>query len=423
MTVKIDSEVTTSFISITSVNDAPVNTAVPTTQSTNEDTTKAITGLFIADVDAGSGGMTVTLGVTNGTLTVADGTAGISGSGSSTVTLTGTVAQINSTLAATVNYVPTANFNGSATLTMTTSDNGNTGSGGTQTDVDMITINVAAVNDPVTSSAPATATVDEDGSVAINGLSISDVDATLAPGGQYAVTLTATQGTLTLSTVAGLSFTTGDGTSDATMSFTGTQSAINTALASAAYAPAANYNGAATINITVTDQVGVVVATGSGVATSDSDTINVTVSAVNDTNHPPTANDVFGTGDEDAGAGDAPQIQITLMGSDIDAGDAVNSFTLTSLPTNGTLYVSNADSVLVPAATGVAYDAASNALTLHFVPVANFSGEVSFTYTAFDGEAPSAPATATLTLHLWPMHRRLRSWRTLGGLPLWTPSR
>ena len=41
-------------INVTAVNDAPVNT-VPGTQSTNEDTSKVITGLSIADPDAGSG--------------------------------------------------------------------------------------------------------------------------------------------------------------------------------------------------------------------------------------------------------------------------------------------------------------------------------------------------------------------------------
>ena len=67
-------------LNISAVNDAPVNT-VPAAQTTNEDTSKAITGLSISDVDAGSGTMTVTLGVTSGTLTVTGGTATISNSG------------------------------------------------------------------------------------------------------------------------------------------------------------------------------------------------------------------------------------------------------------------------------------------------------------------------------------------------------
>ena len=73
---------TPSTLNITAVNDAPVNT-VAAAQTTNEDTSKAITGLSISDVDAGCGAMSVMLGVTNGTLTVSGGSATISGSGTS----------------------------------------------------------------------------------------------------------------------------------------------------------------------------------------------------------------------------------------------------------------------------------------------------------------------------------------------------
>ena len=136
----------TRTITITAVNDAPVNT-LPVAQTTNEDTSKAITGLSITDVHAGAASMTVTLAVTNGTLTVTGGTATITNSGTNSVTLTGSAAQINATLASNVTYVPITHFSGAATLTMTSSDNGNTGAGGTLTDVDALTINVTAVAD------------------------------------------------------------------------------------------------------------------------------------------------------------------------------------------------------------------------------------------------------------------------------------
>ena len=142
----VDSSVVHSVsIGVTAVNDAPVNT-VPGALTANEDTVKAITGLSISDADAGTGAMTVTLAITNGTLTVSGGSAAITNNGTSTVTLVGSVSAINATLAASVAYSPTANFSGGATLTMTTSDNGNTG-GGAQTDTDTVTIAVAAVND------------------------------------------------------------------------------------------------------------------------------------------------------------------------------------------------------------------------------------------------------------------------------------
>ncbi|MGY4436270.1 VCBS repeat-containing protein [Bradyrhizobium sp. F1.13.1] len=137
------SNIVSSTVAVIPVNDAPVNT-VPGAQTTNVNTTKAITGLSIFDVDSDGASETITLSVTNGTLTVSGGTAGISGSGTSTVTLTGTVSAINSTLASTVNYVPTSNFAGTSTLIMTTNDNGHTGAGGALTDVDTVTISVAS---------------------------------------------------------------------------------------------------------------------------------------------------------------------------------------------------------------------------------------------------------------------------------------
>uniref|UniRef100_UPI002615365B type I secretion C-terminal target domain-containing protein n=1 Tax=Accumulibacter sp. TaxID=2053492 RepID=UPI002615365B len=133
-------------INLTPVNDAPVN-LVPGALTTNEDTNKAITGLSISDVDAGNSSMTVTLQVTHGTLTVSGGSAAIAGSGTPTVTLTGTAAQINATLGSSVVYAPAANYSGTATLTMTTSDNGNTGSGGVLSDQDTVAITVNAVAD------------------------------------------------------------------------------------------------------------------------------------------------------------------------------------------------------------------------------------------------------------------------------------
>ena len=161
-------------ITVNPINDAPVNT-VPAAQSTNEDTAKAITGLSISDVDAGTGNMTVTLNVAHGTLAVSGGTATIAGSGTGTVTLTGTAAQINATLAANVTYTPTANYNGSDTLTMTTSDNGNTGAGGTLTDVDTVAITVNPINDAPTASNDSIAILEDlNNSAGVYTLTVND---------------------------------------------------------------------------------------------------------------------------------------------------------------------------------------------------------------------------------------------------------
>jgi Ca2+-binding RTX toxin-like protein len=286
--------------SVTAVNDAPVNTVGGTLTVAEDSGATNVTGMSISDVDANPATdiFSVTLDVLHGTLNlsivVPGGVTAATGNGTATVTFTGTINQINATLAAAggLTYTPTGNYNGSDRVQITTDDGGATGldpgATGTATsesDQDSKTISVTAVNDPVTGTAPPTLTLAEDATnVAVAGLSISDVDATLAPAGVYEVTLSATHGTLTLTTLAGLTFSGGsDGTADAVMTFSGTLAAINTALATAQYTPAANYNGAATITLGVTDTFGGTVATGTGAATSDSDVINVTVTAVNDT--------------------------------------------------------------------------------------------------------------------------------------------
>jgi len=127
-------------------------------------------------VDAGSGSVTVTLGVTNGTLSVTGGTATISGSGTGTVILTGTVAQINATLNASnaVTYNPTANYSGNATLSITTNDNGNTG-GGVLSDSDTVAITVTPVNDaPISTNDSITILEDMNNTTAVYTLSTSD---------------------------------------------------------------------------------------------------------------------------------------------------------------------------------------------------------------------------------------------------------
>ena len=107
-------------------------------------TTKyAIKGIQISDPDS-SGTFTVTFTQTHGVLAVAVNAVGgltdsaIKGNNSASVTLTGTLAQINATLAASNGLVLTADtgYAGPATLTMVTND----GQGGIDTDVVLVTV-------------------------------------------------------------------------------------------------------------------------------------------------------------------------------------------------------------------------------------------------------------------------------------------
>jgi hypothetical protein len=84
-------------------------------------------------------------------------------------------------------------------------------------------------------------------------LAVADVD---AGGGALQVTLTATNGRMSLRTTSGLTFAAGDGASDATMTFTGTLSAIDSALTGLRYTPSLlgfTLAGRGTVTITSND--------------------------------------------------------------------------------------------------------------------------------------------------------------------------
>jgi T1SS-143 domain-containing protein len=147
-----DPEVTienTLEINVTPINDAPVVNG-PTTQTASEDTTLVISGVSITDVDAGTGTVSVGMTITNGTFSLGS-TAGLSfvlgdGTGDTVMAFSGTLASINAALAS-ISYLPSVNFSGSAQLTLNVSDNGNAGSGGPLTDSHVVDITVDPVTD------------------------------------------------------------------------------------------------------------------------------------------------------------------------------------------------------------------------------------------------------------------------------------
>jgi len=153
---------------------------VPGAQSATEDTTKAITGISVADVDAATGAVKMTVSVASGMFSLAQ-TTGLTfttgdGASDASMVFTGTVANVNSALA-TVNYLGNVNFNGSDTLNISVDDQGNTGSGGAKTDSKSIAITVFAVNDLPVLTVPGAQSATEDTAKAITGISVADVDA------------------------------------------------------------------------------------------------------------------------------------------------------------------------------------------------------------------------------------------------------
>ncbi|MFM2152867.1 MAG: hypothetical protein RL199_1302, partial [Pseudomonadota bacterium] len=286
------SDTKTVSLTVTPVNDAPVAT-VPGAQTTNEDTGITFSGpklLAVADIDADPRDVNVTLSVTNGTLTLASSTALIltaGANGTASLTATGSLANLNAALNGLV-YAPTVDFNGSDTLSLNINDQGNTGNGGTLFDTKTVAITVSPVNDAPVVSIPSPQSTSEDTPIVFSEkkLSVADLD---AGTGTVRLTVSVQHGKLKLASAAPPSGLSGPATAspltvvngaDNSGSFTvdGALDDINSALDGLTYTPEDNYNGADTLSLAINDQGN----TGSGGALSDSKTLSLTITSVND---------------------------------------------------------------------------------------------------------------------------------------------
>ncbi|MEX2489651.1 MAG: tandem-95 repeat protein, partial [Pseudomonadales bacterium] len=242
------------------VNDAPELT-MPDAQTLDEDVQTAISGLSVADVDADDGtvpALTVTLEVNNGTLNVS-GAASVSGNGTVSVTIEGTVAEVSGTMGS-LEYTSDQDFNGSDTLSVDVTDNGNTGSGGALTDTATVDITVNVVNDaPSFTKGPDQEVPEDAGAQTVSGWA-TNLD---TGGGSDEDSQTLTFNVLSNSNTA--MFASGPEIDGDTGDLT--------------YTPADNANGSATIEINVKDDGGVA---NGGDDTSASETFQITVTPVND---------------------------------------------------------------------------------------------------------------------------------------------
>jgi CSLREA domain-containing protein len=227
-------------ITVTPVNDAPV--AQEQSINTPEDTARLV---FPRATDADNDEMTLVIvsGPAHGTLTGAGGTR---------------------------TYTPAPNYNGPDGFTFKVTD-----TSGAESQTATVSITVTAVNDPPVNTVPNGQVIDKGTTLVFsaansNAISIADVDAGTDP---LRVTLTTANGTLTLGGTAGLTFTAGDGTNDATMTFAGTRTDLNAALNGLSFKHAPDFSGFTTIQMTTNDQG----STGSGGARSDNDAVGITV--------------------------------------------------------------------------------------------------------------------------------------------------
>ncbi len=179
-------------------------------------------------------------------------------------------------------FKPTADFNGSAPAALTFRawdqtrgtegdkvDPGTVGgSTAYSTATDVIDVTVTPVYDAPVNTVPGAQATGTNTDLVFSALNANQIRVTDGDNTNLTVTLTVTNGTLTLAGTSGLTFSTGDGTADTTMTFIGLPSAINAALDGLIYKPTAGFTGSSTFTILTSDGT-----------TSDSDTVTTTVAA------------------------------------------------------------------------------------------------------------------------------------------------
>src|SRR5690606_32011071 len=215
--------------------------------------------------DAGSANVTVTLSVGSGTLSAASGGGVTVGGTASALTLTGSIADINSFIAGSnLSFTTAANATANVTLTVNINDGGNTGSGGAENASETITLQVAAVNDAPTITAPGSIAITEDIPGALTGISFTDVD---AGSGNVTVTFSVPSGTLSATSGSGVTI---GGTASA-LTLTGSLADINAFIAASGISFTTASNATANVTLTVTIDDGG--NTGSGGAQTDTTSV------------------------------------------------------------------------------------------------------------------------------------------------------
>ncbi len=218
---------------VTDYNDAPtISTTAGGTIGVTEDLASTITGISFNDIDGGIGNFTATFTVASGSLSATTTPLVAVSGGGTTLTLSGSLLNLNLFLSAGgLSYTTAPDATTSVTLTILVDDGGNTGTdpglSGTATSESAsatVTLVVTAVNDDPTVNAGAPITVIEDTASPLTGIAFSDVDA-----GSSAVTasFTVLSGSLSASAGSGV----GVGGSNTALTLTGAIADINSFMA------------------------------------------------------------------------------------------------------------------------------------------------------------------------------------------------
>jgi photosystem II stability/assembly factor-like uncharacterized protein len=232
-----------------------------------------------------------------------------------------------------------------------------------------------------------------------NQIVVADPDAEASP---LRVTLTVSNGTLTLASNAGLTFLAGDGNADATMTFEGTLTAINNALNGLEYMPNPDFSGTETLIITVND----LGHNGPGGPQTTTATITINVTPVNDApaldaSGNPFLDDIREDDVANSGTLISDLLARTAGVTDVD-GPGAGIALINVDTTNGTWEYSLDDGDTWSPVIGVSF---TNALLLpstarlRFIPLPDFNGSMpnAITFHAWDQSSGTAGSTVDLT--------------------------
>jgi hypothetical protein len=283
-----------------------------------------------------------------------------------TLTLTSVSGAVGGTVsfdATNVYFTPAASYNGTASFQYTIADNGTTnGAADPKTDAAIVSFSITEVNDAPNAVDDSLSSVAEDSgtrTIPIATLLANDSAGPANESGQ----------TLTLTAVGGAV--------GGTVAFDATN---------VYFTPAADFNGAASFQYTVTDN-----GTTNGAADpkSDTATVSFTVTEVNDA--PDAVDDALSSIAEDSGTRTIPIA--SLLGNDSKGPANESSQTLT----------------LTAVSSAVGGTVTFDATNVYFTPTANYNGPASFQYTVTDngttnGAADPKSDTASVSFTITPVN-------------------
>jgi VCBS repeat-containing protein len=361
-------------ITVNAVNDAPTATGLTQSLSINEDDAAII--LFtvapvVSDIDSANVTATLTLDAAAGLLNNAGAAAGLGGP-FLTYTISGTAAEVNTALAG-ITFDSADDFNGITHVGITINDGADGPQGTNPFGTGTVTIN--AVNDaPTATNLTQSLTIGEDAAATTLFTAapmVADIDSS---------TVTAT---LTLALAAGTLVGAGIGELGAgniqTFIITGTAAEVNTALAAVTYLSAPNFNGTASVGVTVDDG-------GDGPqGTNPTGTVSITVDAVNDA---PTATGLMQSLVINEDAAPTTLFTVAPVVTDVEGDNVTATLTLeeaAGVLNNAGAAVAGAGGLLTYTITGTsaAVNAALAAVT--YDSAQNFFGSTSVGVTIGDG--------------------------------------